>query len=148
MRGRRLFGSFRARATRRDDQGQLAHDPGVVVANEALPLPAFYALMSEMDLVIGMRLHSTLTALRAGVPAIHVGYTLKGADIFGALGLRGYVIELSSFMADPLAAAAMAERALADEGLHDRIEEACAAAIAANQSALARCVEAMTSERR
>lgn len=80
---------------------RFAADEDVLMIEDDLSIPGFYSLVSRLDLMIGMRLHSTLAAIRAGVPAIHISYTDKGRDIFRALGLGDLVVELGEFMDDP-----------------------------------------------
>jgi polysaccharide pyruvyl transferase WcaK-like protein len=65
-----------------------------------LSIPEYFSLVSRLDLMIGMRLHSTLTALRFGVPSINISYTLKGGDILAQMGLAQDVVELDKFVED------------------------------------------------
>jgi polysaccharide pyruvyl transferase WcaK-like protein len=51
--------------------------------------------------MIGMRLHSTLIALRYGVPAINISYTLKGTAILKHLGLSENVVDIQHFLESP-----------------------------------------------
>ncbi len=76
-------------------------DDRVVLVNEGLSIPGYFSLISRLDLVVGMRLHTTLTALRFGVPAINISYTLKGNDFFQYLGLDKNVFDLSFFLTSP-----------------------------------------------
>jgi polysaccharide pyruvyl transferase WcaK-like protein len=80
---------------------RLAEDDDVILIEQPLSLSGYCYLISRLQLVIGSRLHTTLTSLRLGVPAINLNYTLKGRDIFDHLGLGRYVEELTTFMADP-----------------------------------------------
>jgi polysaccharide pyruvyl transferase WcaK-like protein len=80
---------------------QFENDPEVVLVNQTLSMPAYYYLMSCLDLAIGMRLHTTLIALRFGVPSINISYTIKGQSILEHLGLSDYVLSLEEFMASP-----------------------------------------------
>jgi len=100
---------------------RFAADEDVVVIEDDLSIPGFYRLVSRLNLVIGMRLHSTLAAIRAGVPAIHISYTDKGRDIFRALGLGDLVVELGEFMDDPAPVIDKAARVLKDSDLRARI---------------------------
>ena len=63
----------------------------VVLLSDDSPILDLCALIARFDLMIGTRLHSTLIALRAGAPAIHIAYTLKGHDIYADLGLSGWI---------------------------------------------------------
>jgi polysaccharide pyruvyl transferase WcaK-like protein len=76
-------------------------DVNIELIEAPLSLPEYYKLISEMDLMIGMRLHSSLIALRMGVPAINISYTLKGKDIYTHLGLHAWVFDLNTSMEDP-----------------------------------------------
>jgi polysaccharide pyruvyl transferase WcaK-like protein len=78
-----------------------ANDDHVMLCDQPLSLLAYCMLVSKLDLMIGTRLHSTLTALRFGVPAININYTIKGRDICQSLGFGDQVVELLDFIADP-----------------------------------------------
>lgn len=78
-----------------------AEDGEVILLDAPLSLPEYFNCMSNLDLMIGMRLHSSLTALRFGVPALNISYTLKGKDIYDHLGLSDKVLDLSVVMHDP-----------------------------------------------
>ena len=95
-------------------KARFADDPQVVLVNETIPMPLYYQLMSRLDLMIGMRLHSSLIALRFGVPAINLSYTLKGKDIYDYLGLADNVIALPEVLAAPDCIIEMADRILSD----------------------------------
>jgi polysaccharide pyruvyl transferase WcaK-like protein len=76
-------------------------DSDVISLNDSLSMPAYYKLMEKFDLVIGMRLHTCLIALRFGTPAINLNYTLKGKDILSHLGLAENIFELDDFIQSP-----------------------------------------------
>lgn len=76
-------------------------DTGVVLTDQPLSMPQYYYLMSGLDIMIGMRLHSTLIALRMGVPSINISYTLKGRDILEYMGLGKNVVDLDEFLSHP-----------------------------------------------
>jgi len=76
-------------------------DSDVVNLNDSLSMPAYFKLMEKFDLVIGMRLHTCLIALRFGTPAINLNYTLKGKDILSHLGLAENIFELDDFIQSP-----------------------------------------------
>ena len=82
-------------------QEAFANDKDVVIADYPLSLPGFCDLISKLDVMVGARLHSTLTALRFNVPAINLNYTLKGRAIYSDLGFDNLVIELDDFIANP-----------------------------------------------
>jgi polysaccharide pyruvyl transferase WcaK-like protein len=76
-------------------------NPDVILVDQPISIPTYFDLMSRLDLVIGMRLHSTLIALRFGVPAINISYTLKGRDIMEHMGLSNNVVKLDEFITNP-----------------------------------------------
>ncbi len=73
-------------------------DEEVILLKEKLSMPLYFELMSRLTLTIGMRLHTTLLALRHGVPSLNLNYTLKGRAIVEYLGLSDYVIDLGDFL--------------------------------------------------
>jgi polysaccharide pyruvyl transferase WcaK-like protein len=119
---------------------RFAADDEVVLCTDDLPIEALCGLFSLFDLMIGMRLHSTLIALRAGVPAIHVAYTSKGRDIYGDLGLADWVVAVEDVLRSPRHLIALADRLLADTGRFERVRAAVEPVIAANRQALADAV--------
>jgi polysaccharide pyruvyl transferase WcaK-like protein len=116
----------------RQVKAAFAGDDDVVLVEEPLGLGAVCALVGQFDLMIGTRLHSTLTALRLGVPAINLAYTLKCRDIFGDLGLAANAVPLEQFMSDPGQVARLAAEVLADEDAPRRIRQVVAARIEEN----------------
>jgi polysaccharide pyruvyl transferase WcaK-like protein len=79
-------------------------DDGVILTDKPLSMPQYYALMSRLDVMIGIRLHSSLIALRMGVPSLNISYTLKGRDILEYMGLGKNVVDLKDFLIDTSAA--------------------------------------------
>lgn len=77
------------------------NDENVLLIKEPMSMPLYYALMSRLDLVVGMRLHSSLIALRFGVPSLNLSYTLKGGDILRHIGLPEYTADLQAFIDHP-----------------------------------------------
>ena len=121
-----------------------AGDEEVVLVEEPLEIGAFFQLFRRLDLMIGARLHSALIALRAGRPAIHLAYTLKGPAIFAQLGLSDWVVDLKDFIAAPERVTDLAERILADSGSEARVARAVSAAVAANRAVLAERVAGLS----
>lgn len=95
-------------------KANFAADDDVQVVNMSMTMPEYYALMSRLDLMIGMRLHSSLVALRFGVPSINLSYTLKGGDILRHLGLPDSVADLKGFIESPTDVLTRAESMLAN----------------------------------
>ncbi|MFP4162756.1 MAG: polysaccharide pyruvyl transferase family protein [Chitinispirillaceae bacterium] len=75
----------------------------------------FCQKIRECKCMIGMRLHSALLALRFGVPAITIGYTLKNRDIFRDLGLENWVVDLERFENHPLEMVSKVEMVMKSE---------------------------------
>ena len=59
----------------------------------------------RLSVVVSVRLHGALMALRAGVPAIHLAYEPKGPAAFSDLGLGDWCFDVGSLDRDELAAA-------------------------------------------
>jgi polysaccharide pyruvyl transferase WcaK-like protein len=117
-------------------KSHFADDSGVVHCEKDLTIPEFFAMMSCFDLVIGTRLHSTLSALRGGVKAIHLAYTLKGRDIFASLGLDEFAVDLERFMESPDPVFELARTTLERQDLNDRIREIGQRVVGENRQAL------------
>ncbi len=66
----------------------------------------------ELSVVVSVRLHGALMALRAGVPAIHLAYDRKGPAAFADLGLEDWCYDVRSLPGEDLACAV---GALADD---------------------------------
>lgn len=66
----------------------------------------------DLSVVVSVRLHGALMALRAGVPAIHLAYDRKGPAAFADLGLEDWCIDVRSVSRTVLADAV--ERLAAD----------------------------------
>ncbi|NMC45442.1 MAG: hypothetical protein GYA52_01285 [Chloroflexi bacterium] len=75
-------------------------DLKVQLVNEELETLDYLAIMSKVDMAVSMRLHSSLTVLRFGHPAVNISYAPKGVDIFRTLGLDDHAFEISRIMQD------------------------------------------------
>jgi len=118
-------------------EAAFADSPEVLLTDFPLGLPAYYAMMSRLSLMIGMRLHSSLIALRFGVPAINLSYTLKGGDIFGHLGLAENVFALQDFLESPQKVYARAAALLAGQGREvERVRQIVGRAVETNMDTL------------
>jgi len=116
-------------------------DPAIRIADIPLRIPAFAQLLSRLDLMVGMRLHSALIALRQGVPAINLSYTLKGRGILRDLGLGDCVVDVEQFMARPELAVELTCRLLGDPGTRRRVQEAVDRALRRNEQVLRQLTE-------
>jgi len=96
-------------------------DSNVALVDKPISLLAFCKLVSLLDAVVGTRLHSALTAIRFGVPAIHISYTLKGHDMFRDLGLANYALDIEEFIAQPDRAVTLLEEIFNDRNFKDRL---------------------------
>jgi polysaccharide pyruvyl transferase WcaK-like protein len=59
----------------------------------------------DLSVVVSVRLHGALMALRAGVPAVHLAYDRKGPAAFADLGLSDWCFDVRSIDRSALAAA-------------------------------------------
>lgn len=123
-------------------KSRLLEDEGVVLVESPMTMPEYFGFISNLDLLVGMRLHSTLTALRFGIPSFNISYTLKGKDILSHLDLEDQVIELADFIADP---EHLYERAAAvlnePEPIRIKIRESVENAVVDNFEVLRRLLE-------
>jgi hypothetical protein len=116
-------------------------DPEVVLVDRPLELGRFWAMLQDLDLMIGMRLHSCLAAWRLGRPAINLSYTIKGDDICRDLGLEPYVLRVEDFIEAPRKALKLAYRALeANTTLSQQIAGRVAEVVAANNLLISRLI--------
>lgn len=118
-------------------KASFADDPEVQLVSGRLAMPDYYRLMSNLDLMIAMRLHSSLIALRFGVPAINLSYTLKGGDIYNHLGLTDSALSLTDIVQSPQPVLNLAERFFSEMPIR-RLQTAAAVqtAIATNRQVL------------
>jgi len=112
-------------------------DPEVILVDNELTIPEYVEFISQLDLMVGMRLHSCLIALRTGVPAVNINYSLKGRDIMRHLSLDDRVIELEDFMSDPYTITAKVRQILTNgESERMRVRTAVNQAVEYNQRVL------------
>lgn len=122
---------------------RFGENPNVILMDQAISIPTYFNWMSRLDLMIGMRLHSTLIALRFGVPSLNLSYTLKGRDIMGHLGLADNVVSLDDFLAAPEIVTQRASQILAARQEESRrTREAVANAIEHNMKVLRQVFDA------
>lgn len=117
-------------------KARFSDDPAVILCEDDLTIPEFYTLMKRFDLVIGTRLHSTLTALREGVRAIHLSYTLKGKDIFKSLELGEFAVDLNGFIETPDGVFELAQAVIGQDDLPEKIAKITEKAVTENLQAL------------
>jgi hypothetical protein len=104
-----------------------ADDSEVVLLADPLSMGGVCDLMRRLNLMIGARLHSTLAALRQGVPAINLAYTNKCSDILSDLGLAANYVPLETFVNSPALvydrACAVLDDALLSSRIRDLVRE-------------------------
>ena len=123
---------------------RFAGDEEVRLLVEDIPITAFSALLGRFNLMIGMRLHSALIALRMGTPAIHIAYTRKGHAIYSGLGLSDWLVPVEAVMKTPNLLIDMVRSILADPKSLARVQSVRDTAIAQNREALLGAVAAAT----
>jgi polysaccharide pyruvyl transferase WcaK-like protein len=86
----------------------------------------------ELSVVVSVRLHGALMALRAGVPAVHLAYDRKGPAAFADLGLQDWCLDVRSLDRAKLRAAV---EAVADDpdAYWDHFTDRVAPLVAASQ---------------
>lgn len=118
-------------------KANFADDDEVKVIDWRLDMYHYYFIMTALDLMIGMRLHSTLAALRFGVPSINLSYTLKGGDILRHLGLPDSIVDLRAFIESPKDVLERAESMLANHAAEiSKVRVSVKKAIARNMDVL------------
>lgn len=125
-------------------KANFAADDNVVVVDKPLGIHAFCRLISELDLMVGTRLHSTLAAMRFGVPAVNLSYTLKGKDIYTDMGLADHVLILEDFISQPETAVKLVRQILQDGIAKERVNEVVNRAIQHNRKILDQLLEQET----
>ncbi|KFC66798.1 colanic acid biosynthesis protein [Bosea sp. LC85] len=111
-------------------------DDEVHVLRDDLAIEDLCRLFTQFELMIGTRLHSALIALRAGVPAVHVAYTLKGRDIYADLGLSDWIVDIGDFIRSPEQAIALVDAVQAEPARFDRVRATVEPLVARNEAAL------------
>lgn len=73
---------------------------------------------ARYSLVISVRMHAALLALRVGTPSIAIAYEAKSTEIFAQLGLAGWSVPIESFLAAELIT--IANRPFPDSRVSDK----------------------------
>jgi|LDZU01.1.fsa_nt_gi polysaccharide pyruvyl transferase WcaK-like protein len=76
-------------------------DHDVCLVNDSLEMLDYLALMAKVDLALSMRLHTSLTVMRFGNPAVNISYSPKGVNAFCTLGMKENAFDINSIMQDP-----------------------------------------------
>ncbi len=76
-------------------------DEEVMLLNEEIDMLDYLHIMNRLDFVFSMRLHTSLTTIRFGNPAINLSYSPKGVHIFKSLGMEANVFDINDFLQNP-----------------------------------------------
>ncbi len=82
------------------------------------------SIFSMLDVMIGVRLHSTIMAHIAGVPALHIAYEHKGIEHYDHMGMRDLILSIGE-ASTPGGAKVIQERLAAIQAHRDTIAEQC-----------------------
>ena len=93
--------------------------------------------------MIGTRLHSTLIALRMGVPALHIAYTGKGRAIYCDLGLADWLVGIDELLDSPEPLIRLADEVLSNPDAPSRVTKLVARAVDDNKKALRAAIARM-----
>ena len=111
-------------------------DDDVRLVDRPMSLAGYCLLLGDLDLMIAARLHSSLTAVRLGVPAINLSYTLKGRHIFENMGLQDNVFDVEGFIKSPSKVFNRATQLLHDPHAKARTRELVERVVEANEETL------------
>ena len=124
-------------------KSRFAEDDGVVLFRDDVTIESFAGMIGRLDLMIGTRLHSTLIALRMGVPALHIAYTNKGRAIYGDLGLADWLIGIDELLDSPEPLIKLADEILSNPDALSRVTELVARAVDDNKKAFRAAIARM-----
>ncbi len=118
------------------------NDPNVVLTDTPMSMRQYFYLMSKLNVMIGMRLHSSLIALRMGVPSINISYTLKGKDILEYMGLGNNVVDIKDYLENPRIVTKRLKDILSDiKNERELVEKRTQASIQENMELLSKLVQ-------
>ncbi len=89
-------------------QQSMAH-----VINNQLPPKTLIRIMKDAELLIGMRMHSTILGACAGIPIIGLYYQRKGRSFFETLDIHNYMLPIEEINLDAISA--MTEKVLSSK---------------------------------
>ncbi|MCK4456648.1 MAG: polysaccharide pyruvyl transferase family protein [Thermoplasmata archaeon] len=81
------------------------------------------ALLGQMDLMLGMRLHSLIFSLSMGVPSIALSYASKVASTMESFGFGDYCLPLNAVTGDKIVSLTM--KAIERKDYSERLLETC-----------------------
>lgn len=81
------------------------------------------ALLGQMDLMIGMRLHSLIFSLTMGVPSIAMSYASKVASTMESFGFGDYCLPLNAVTGDKIVS--LTAKAIERKDYSERLLETC-----------------------
>ena len=120
-----------------------AEDDGVVLFCDDVTIESLASTIGRLDLMIGTRLHSTLIALRMGVPALHIAYTGKGRAIYCDLGLADWLVGIDELLDSPELLIKLADEVLSNPDAAARVTKLVAKAVDDNKKALRAAIARM-----
>lgn len=112
-----------------------------LLPREVLESKALMTEASSARVVVAMRLHAALMALRAGHYVIHLSYERKGFGAFSDLGLEDYVYNVHDF--DPIRVGELARDLVANQTRRDDYDLAIKDAFSAVTSSRSRIVSSL-----
>ncbi|MCD4784709.1 MAG: polysaccharide pyruvyl transferase family protein [Candidatus Eremiobacteraeota bacterium] len=68
----------------------------ITVTSDAYDPRKLKKIMENFDLFVGMRMHTIILAMCAGVPCVGLGYEFKTEELFKQVGLPEYAVDLKS----------------------------------------------------
>lgn len=78
----------------KDIRAGMAYKDNVQIIDEDLSPEELLHIFSGIDVMIGVRLHSTIIATALGIPSIHLAYSAKGFSYFKFLGQERFCVPL------------------------------------------------------
>lgn len=81
---------------------QMQYPESAYILESSLKLEEKISLLRCCDLVLGMRLHASILAMRYGIPAIGLAYDPKVTNLFAEVGKPGYSLDLRFLTAETL----------------------------------------------
>ncbi len=80
-------------------QARLPTDFHAAMVDEDLATPALLSILSGLSALVGVRLHSTILAQVAGVPALHIAYDHKGVEHFQRMDMASWCLPIQEVQA-------------------------------------------------
>jgi len=81
---------------------RMRHAEAATVLYKSYPPEVIAGLLARCDLVVGMRLHSLVFAIKAAVPAVGLIYDPKAANLMSRAALGAYTVDLPTLRGEEL----------------------------------------------